>query len=83
MPGMAVLLLSSHLETRAGVPQLRLPHLGAGDSQRCSLALVSISSDVYKEFKPLPLEESPLMYARSLLRGRFSLLKPNDGFPQP
>lgn len=70
---MAARPLSSHLEARAGVSQLRLPHLGAGDSQRCNLALVSISADVYKEFKPLLLEEPSLMYTRPLPSHRGSV----------
>lgn len=64
---MALQLSSSHPEVSEGVSRLKLPHLGAGDSRRGSLPLVSISSDVYKEFKPLPLKASSLVYTRLLL----------------
>jgi hypothetical protein len=51
----------------------KLPHLGAGDSWRVSFTLVSISSNVYKEFKPLPLKASSLIYTRLLLAEPASL----------
>lgn len=63
------------------VLQFTLPHLGARDSRRGSLALVFISSDVYKEFKRLPLQESPLIYGHSLHTGPgFPVSKQNKFF---
>lgn len=64
---MALQLSSSHPEVSEGVFKLKLPHLGAGDSRSVSRTLVSISIDVYKEFKPLPLKASSLIYTRLLL----------------
>lgn len=49
------------------VLQLTLPHLGASDSRRSSLVLVLISSNVYKEFKWLPLRDFSLIYSHLLL----------------
>lgn len=72
---MALQLSSSQPEVSERVSRLTLPHLGAGDSRRGSLTLVSISSDVYKEFKPLPLKAASLMYARLLLSETTALRK--------